>query len=98
MTPLRFELALGAEVAQKRTGGVLGAAHICDSQFAARFVQLGEMSKQPPLGTTLTMSKGTLRQKRNEEKFYALAKRFRAAKEPETVKKLGDQLGRIVFG
>jgi hypothetical protein len=38
------------------------------------------------------------RKKGREQEFLALAKRFRAAKEPAEVKRLGDQLGRIVFG
>jgi len=41
---------------------------------------------------------GINQEKRKEEEFYALAKLFRAAREPEAVKQLGDQLGRIVFG
>ncbi len=33
-----------------------------------------------------------------EKNFFAVAERFRAATEPEEVKQLGDQLGRMVFG
>jgi predicted transcriptional regulator len=33
-----------------------------------------------------------------EKAFFELAERFRAAREPEQVKELGDQLGRFVFG
>ena len=33
-----------------------------------------------------------------EQAFFELAKRFRAASDPEEVKRLGDQLGRFVFG
>jgi len=30
--------------------------------------------------------------------FFELAERFRAASDPEQVKRLGDELGRFVFG
>jgi hypothetical protein len=33
-----------------------------------------------------------------EKDFLELAERFRAAKDPEQVKRLGDQMGRMVFG
>jgi len=33
-----------------------------------------------------------------EEEFFELAERFRASNDPDEAKKLGDQLGRLVFG
>ena len=33
-----------------------------------------------------------------DSELFELAERFRAAKDPEQVKRLGDQLGRFVFG
>lgn len=36
--------------------------------------------------------------KRREEEFFHLAERFRSANDPKEVKRLGDQLGRMVFG
>jgi hypothetical protein len=40
-----------------------------------------------------------LEAKREKEKaFFNLAQRFRAAKNPREVQRLGDELGRIVFG
>ncbi len=33
-----------------------------------------------------------------EEAFFSLAKRFRSADDPDQVQKLGDELGRFVFG
>jgi EAL domain-containing protein (putative c-di-GMP-specific phosphodiesterase class I) len=37
-------------------------------------------------------------QKQKEKAFFALAERFRDSKDPEEVQKLGDELGRFVFG
>jgi metal-responsive CopG/Arc/MetJ family transcriptional regulator len=36
--------------------------------------------------------------KRREKDFLELTERFRAAQDPKEVKRLGDQLGRLVFG
>ncbi len=36
--------------------------------------------------------------KRKQEEFFQLAERFRGADDPKEVKRLGDQLGRMVFG
>lgn len=36
--------------------------------------------------------------KQKEQAFFELAERFRTASEPAEVKRLGDQLGRFVFG
>jgi hypothetical protein len=35
---------------------------------------------------------------RREREFFELAERFRSATDPEEVERLGDQLGRMVFG
>ena len=37
-------------------------------------------------------------EKRKQEQFFDLAERFRNASDPEEVKRLGDQMGRMVFG
>ena len=37
-------------------------------------------------------------EKRKQQEFFDLAKRFRTATDPEEVKRLGDQMGRMVFG
>lgn len=37
-------------------------------------------------------------EKRKQEEFFDLAERFRRATEPAEVKRLGDQMGRMVFG
>ena len=37
-------------------------------------------------------------EKRKQQEFFNLAERFRNATEPEEVKRLGDQMGRMVFG
>ena len=36
--------------------------------------------------------------KQKEKAFFELAERFRAASDPEEAKRLGDELGRLVFG
>ncbi len=37
-------------------------------------------------------------EKRKQQEFFELAERFRSATDPEDVKRVGDQLGRMVFG
>jgi hypothetical protein len=37
-------------------------------------------------------------EKRKQQEFFDLAKRFRSATDPDEVKRLGDQMGRMVFG
>ena len=37
-------------------------------------------------------------EKRKQQEFFELAERFRNESDPETAKRLGDQLGRMVFG
>jgi ribosomal protein L1 len=37
-------------------------------------------------------------EKRRQQEFFELAERFRNERDPETAKRLGDQLGRMVFG
>ena len=37
-------------------------------------------------------------EKRKQQEFFALAERFRNATDPEEIKRLGDQMGRMVFG
>jgi hypothetical protein len=37
-------------------------------------------------------------EKRKQQEFFDLAERFRTATDPEEVKRLGDRMGRMVFG
>ena len=37
-------------------------------------------------------------EKRKQQEFFELAERFRASSDPKQIKRLGDQLGRMVFG
>ncbi len=37
-------------------------------------------------------------EKRKQQEFFDLAERFRSSTDPEEVKRLGDQMGRMVFG
>jgi len=41
---------------------------------------------------------GIKARKQKEKAFFDLAERFRAASDPEEAKRLGDELGRLVFG
>jgi hypothetical protein len=41
---------------------------------------------------------GIATEKRKQREFFDLAERFRSATDPEEVKRLGDQMGRMVFG
>ena len=41
---------------------------------------------------------GIAAEKRRQQEFFELAERFRGATDPEEVQRLGDQLGRMVFG
>lgn len=44
------------------------------------------------------IEQGIEARKQREKAFFALTQRFRAEKDPEKVKRLGDELGRMVFG
>ncbi len=44
------------------------------------------------------IEQGIEAEKQKEKAFFQLAERFRAAKDPEHVKNLGNELGRFVFG
>jgi hypothetical protein len=44
------------------------------------------------------LENGIEAEKRKQQEFFDLAERFRKATDPEEVKRLGDQLGRMVFG
>jgi metal-responsive CopG/Arc/MetJ family transcriptional regulator len=44
------------------------------------------------------IEQGIAAEKEKENAFFELAERFRSSSNPEEVKKLGDQLGRFVFG
>jgi len=37
-------------------------------------------------------------QQRKQQQFFDLAERFRSEADPEVAKRLGDELGRMVFG
>ncbi len=44
------------------------------------------------------VEEGIEARQRKEKEFFDLAERFRAAKDPAEAERLGDQLGRMVFG
>jgi hypothetical protein len=40
---------------------------------------------------------GTEAEKRKEQEFFSLAERFRSASDPKEIKRLGDEMGRMVL-
>lgn len=44
------------------------------------------------------IEEGIEARREKEKAFFQLAEKFRSADDPEQVKRLGDQLGRFVFG
>jgi len=44
------------------------------------------------------IGQGIEARKQRERAFFDLAERFRAARDPQEVKALGDRLGRFIFG
>ncbi len=44
------------------------------------------------------IEKGVEAEKRKQQEFFDLAERFRRATDPAEVKRLGDQMGRMVLG
>jgi metal-responsive CopG/Arc/MetJ family transcriptional regulator len=64
--------------------------------------QVDSMAKRRRLSDNRVLveliEEGIEAQKKREKAFFELAERFRAASDPEEVKRLGDNLGRFVFG
>ena len=44
------------------------------------------------------VEEGIQARKRKQQEFFDLAKRFRAATDPKEVDRLGNELGRMIFG
>ncbi len=44
------------------------------------------------------IEQGIAAEKQKERAFFEIAERFRSSKDPDEVKKLGDEMGRFVFG
>ena len=49
-------------------------------------------------GVLERIGNGMEAEKRKQQEFFDLAERFRSATDPEEVKRLGDRMGRMVFG
>lgn len=64
--------------------------------------QVGSMAKRRRLSKNRMLleliESGIDVQMRKQERFFALAERFRKEEDPEAAKHLGDELGRMVFG
>lgn len=44
------------------------------------------------------IEEGIAAAKQREQDFFQLAEKFRSAQDPEEIKRLGDEMGRFVFG
>lgn len=44
------------------------------------------------------VEEGIEAEKRKQQQFFELANRFRSATDPQEVERLGDEMGRLVFG
>lgn len=64
--------------------------------------QVGSMAKTRRLSANRMLleliENGIDAEKRRQQEFFELAERFRSENDPEVAKRLGDQLGRMVFG
>ena len=64
--------------------------------------QVGSMAKSRKLSKNRMLleliENGIDAEKRKQQQFFALAERFRNEQDPEAANRLGDQLGRMVFG
>jgi metal-responsive CopG/Arc/MetJ family transcriptional regulator len=64
--------------------------------------QVGSMAKNRKLSRNRLLveliENGMDAEKRKQQQFFALAERFRNEKDPEKANRLGDELGRMVFG
>jgi metal-responsive CopG/Arc/MetJ family transcriptional regulator len=64
--------------------------------------QVDNMAKRRRLSDNRVLveliEEGIEARKQKEKAFFHLAERFRAAQDPEEVKRLGNQLGHLVFG
>lgn len=64
--------------------------------------QVGSLAKSRKLSKNRMLveliENGVNAENRKQEQFFALAERFRNEKEPEAANRLGDELGRMVFG
>ncbi len=64
--------------------------------------QVDRMAKRRRLSDNRVMveliEQGIEAAKQREQAFFELAERFRSSKSPDEVEKLGDELGRFVFG
>jgi len=64
--------------------------------------QVGSMAKSRKLSKNRMLleliEKGIDAEKRKQQQFFALAERFRNEQDSEVANRLGDELGRMVFG
>ena len=84
----------------KRTSGREVRRSVTLPREVAR--QVDTMAKRRRLSDNRVLveliEQGIEARRQKEQAFFELAERFRAASDPEQVKRLGDELGRFVFG
>jgi hypothetical protein len=64
--------------------------------------QVGSMARSRKLSKNRMLveliENGIDAEKRKQQQFFALAERFRNEQDPQTANRLGDELGRMIFG
>ena len=64
--------------------------------------KVGSMAKSRKLSKNRMLveliENGIEAEKRKQQQFFALAERFRKEQDPEAAHRLGDELGRMIFG
>jgi hypothetical protein len=67
-------------------------------QIAQQVERLAKRRLSDNRGLVALIEQGIEATKQKEQAFFELAERFRSSKDPQEARKLGDELGRFVFG
>jgi hypothetical protein len=108
--PVDFEIAPRRQLAPDRTvlvhTEVMGVARKAVRQSVSLPADVAAEVRRMAKGRRLSANRvmlelienGIVAEKRKEQQFFELAERFRSATEPADIKRLGDELGRMIFG